>query len=247
MLANKYYLSIIFYQSSQLQITQIMTFNINKSLYLPLFLIVFALAGCENNSAQLEQLTQEKEELAENYQNQLIEAKAATQKADSLHTVVNHLEAEVQKLKGEMPVYNASNDDEKAIETLVNNLHQGWANMLQNDDTKELLKYFLPQYTTSTVRVNTDNIPSVDRKNNSNFEQHIQELMLAEEVTVSFGQTKFLYTEVKGNFFVTSYRTRIRVYQKNKEVYTSSLVTLLAGEKKDEWKVGSYNWVTFNY
>ena len=71
--------------------------------------------------------------------------------------------------------------------------------------------------------------------------------MLANDISVSFGQTKFLYTEVKGNFFVTSYITRIRVYQNDKQMHSSSLVTQLAGENKDGWKIGSYNWVTFNY
>lgn len=218
-----------------------------KTAFLATLFFTLFLVSCDSGSEQIAQLTDEISELQVNYESQLIKTKAATQKADSLHTVVNHQEGEIQKMKGEMPVYNASTDDERAIEILVGNLHKGWASMLQNNDTNELLKYFLPQYTTSTVRVNTDNIPSVDRKNNSNFEQHIQELMLAEDVTVSFGQTKFLYTEVKDDFFATSYRTRIRVYQNNSEVHTSSLVTLLAGQKKDEWKVGSYNWVTFNY
>jgi len=210
-------------------------------------LMIFALNSCENNSGQIEILSNENTELRDNYQSQLIETRTVTKQSDSLQTIVHSLQNEVQKMKGEMPVYNASTNDEKAIETLVGNMHKGWTNMLQNDDTNELLKYFLPQYTTSTVRINTENIPSVDRKNNSNFEDHLNELMLANDVSISFGQTKFLYTEVKGNFFTTSYRTRIRVYEQNKEVHTSSLVTLLAGEKKDEWKVGSYNWVTFNY
>ena len=62
------------------------------------------------------------------------------------------------------------------------------------------------------------------------------------------GQTNFFYTEVKGDVFVTSYRTQLRVYYNNEEAYTSSLITLLAGQKKDsEWKVGNYSWVNFNY
>ena len=70
---------------------------------------------------------------------------------------------------------------------------------------------------------------------------------MAENISISFGRTKFLYTEVKDKFFVTSYQTVIRVYENNKQVHTTSLVTQLAGENKDGWKVGSYNWVNFNY
>lgn len=227
-------------------IAQIMK-KINNVFNFSFILVVFALFSCENNSGQIEALTQENIELTENYQNQLAETRTATQKADSLITVTHKLQSQINELAGEVPVFKASNEDEKAIESLVSNLHRGWASMLEKDDTNELLQYFLPKYTTSTVRINTENIPSVQRSNDSNFEAHLNELMQAENVTISFGQTKFLYTEVKGNFFVTSYQTRFRVYQNNKQVHTSSLMTQLAGENKDGWKVGSYNWVTFNY
>jgi hypothetical protein len=126
-------------------------------------------------------------------------------------------------------------------------MHQGWSTMAKTKDTNALLQYFLPKYTASAVRVNTENLPSVNRSNDANFEEHLRELIGADNISISFGQTKFLYTEVKGDFFVTSYRTRIRVYQHNDEVHSSSLVILLAGQKQDEWKVGNYNWVTFNY
>jgi hypothetical protein len=205
-------------------------------------------SSCSNNKEELSILMAENAQIRSEYDQQLLATKKAVTKADSLQTVVHRLKSEVNKLKGEVPTYNASSKDEKAIEQLVGNLQKAWTAMLKNNDTNELLQYFLPKYTTSTVRVNTENIPSVVRKNNSNFEEHLNALMLANDVSISFGQTKFLYTEVKGDIFVTSYTTRIRVYEKNKQMYTSSLVTQLAGERKDgAWKVGNYHWVTFNY
>lgn len=218
------------------------------SLFLSMIFILTIMSSCEDSSEQILMLTKENTDLKEDYQEQLIETRKSTTAADSLQTVIHSLESEIQKMKGDMPVYNASSADEKAIESLVHNLQKGWAEMLETDDTNKLLQYFLPQYTTSTVRINTENIPSVQRSNNANFEEHLNEIMLAADVTLSFGQTKFLYTEVKGDIFVTSYTTRLRVYQNNKEMHTSSLVTQLAGQRKDgTWKVGNYNWVTFNY
>lgn len=221
--------------------------KIQKITYLAFSLVILAFFGCEDNSGQIETLTNENNELNANYHSQLVETKLMTEKADSLHTLVHKLESQVQKSKGKVPAYKASSNEEKEIETLVHNIQKGWASMLENDDTNELMQYFLPKYTTSTVRINTENIPSVNRNNDSNFEEHIKALMHANNVTISFGQTKFLYTEVKGNFFVTSYQTRFRVYENDKQLHTSSLITQLAGENKDGWKVGSYNWVTFNY
>ena len=228
-------------------ITQIMKTNIIKFTYFPFILVLIAFFGCEDNSGQIEILTKENTELNDQYQSQLLETRMVTKEADSLTTVVHKLQKQVNKLAGEVPVYKASNQDEEAIEALVNNLHKGWASMAKTKDTNALLQYFLPKYTTSTVRINTENIPSVDRKNDSNFEEHLRELITANNISISFGQTKFLYTEVKDKFFVTSFRTRIRVYENNKQVHTSSLITQLAGENKDGWKVGSYSWVTFNY
>jgi hypothetical protein len=151
-------------------------------------------------------------------------------------------------MKGDMPTYNATSEDEKAIEALVANLHRAWATMLETDDTNSLLQYFLSRYTTSAVRINTENIPTVVRNNDADFEEHLNELILANDVSLSFGQTKFLHTEVKGDIFVTSYITKVRVYQNNNQTYTGSLVTQLAGQRKEGvWKVGSYNWVNFNY
>ena len=228
-------------------ITQIMKTNIKKFTYFPLTLALLAFFSCEDNSGQIESLTKENTELNDQYRSQLLETRMVTKEVDSLTTVVHKLQSKVNKLAGAVPVYKASNQDEEAIEVLVNNIHKGWASMTKTNDTNKLLQYFLPKYTTSAVRINTDNIPSVQRSNDSNFEEHLQELMLSNNLSVSFGQTKFLYTEVKGKFFVTSYRTRIRVYNNNKQVYTSSLVTQLAGENNDGWKVGNYAWVTFNY
>jgi len=229
------------------QITQIMNTKSIKTTFLAILFFTLFLVSCDSGSEQIAQLNEENTELKAKYESQLLAAKNATQKADSLHTIVNKLRSEVQKMKGEMPSYKASNEDEKAIEALVSKMHQGWATMAKTKDTNALLQYFLPKYTASAVRVNTENLPFVNRSNDANFEEHLRELIGTDNISISFGQTKFLYTEVKGDFFVTSYRTRIRVYQNNAEVHTSSLVTLLAGQKKDEWKVGNYNWVTFNY
>ena len=210
--------------------------------------IVAILSSCDAGKEQIEALTNENSNLKNDFQQQLIETRVITKKSDSLQTVVHKLESQIQKMKGDMPVYKASSEDEQAIESLVSNLHKGWTAMLENDDTNELLQYFLPKYTTSSVRINTENIPTVQRSNDANFVDHLNELMVANDVSLTFGQTKFLYTEIKGDIFVTSYRTRLRVYQNNKQMHTSSLITQLAGEKKDDgWKVGSYNWVTFNY
>ena len=218
-----------------------------KLFLMPFIIVLILFYGCDSNRGQIDVLAEENSELKNIYQEQLAETKTFAKKADSLHTMVNKLQREVNTLKGEVPAYQASNADEKAIETLVQKLHQGWTDMCQSKNTDDLLQYFLSKYTTGSVRINTENAPSIKRGNDSNFEEHLNELVVAPNLSISFGQTQFLYTEVKGDFFVTSYRTRIRVYENNKEIHTSSIVNLLAGQRKDTWKVGSYNWVTFNY
>ena len=160
--------------------------------------------------------------------------------------MVYDLQGQVEKLSATTKS-EALSPEEKAVRQLVLNIHRGWEKMFETKDTNELLKYFLPKYTTNALRVNTENIPTVQRSNDTNFEDHLKSLIAAGNISITFGQTQFLYTEVRDNIFVTSYRTKFRVYQDNKEVYTSSLVTLLAGANKDGWKVGNYSWVNLNY
>ena len=213
-----------------------------------LIILAVLVSGCSQDNEQLSVLTAEHSQLSTKYEDQLIVNRQEVQRADSLQTLVHDLEQELQKALGEAPVYNASEAEEEAIEALVQRLHQGWAKMFDTDDKKDLLKHFLPKYTASAVRINTDNIPSVRRKNDSNFEEFLDQLLDANNISLSFGETKFLYTEVRGDVFVTSYRTRLRVYENNEQRHTSSLVTQLAGQRENgEWKVGHYNWVTFNY
>ena len=206
--------------------------------------------GCSQDNEQLEQLDvlqAEISQLTTNYQEQLVETRNAVTRADSLQTLVHGMQQEIGELKGNTPVNNASQADEEAIENLVHNLHQGWSSMFKTKDTNDVLKHFLPQYTASAVRIDSDNVPRVRRKNDHNFEQWLNELIAANDVSLSFGETRFLYTEARGDVFVTSYRTTLRVYENNQEKYTNSLVVQLAGERKDGWKAGHYNWVSFNY
>ena len=215
---------------------------------LPLLLFFTILLGCSQDTEQLDVLTAENNNLTKSYEEQLVVTRSEVTRADSLQTLVHDLQQELQEALGEKPVYNASDEDEEAIEALVHNLQKGWANMFKTKDTNDLLKYFLPKYTASAVRINTENIPSVRRKNNSNFEEFLNELLAANNVSLSFGETKFLYSEVRGDVFVITYRTRLRVYENNSQRQTNSLVTQLSGQRENgEWKVGNYNWVTFNY
>lgn len=215
---------------------------------LPILTLCAITLACSQDNEQFDVLTAENSQLSIKYDEQLVVTRREVERADSLQTLVHDLQQELQQALGEKPVYHASKADEEAIEALVHSLHRGWATMFETDNTSDLLKHFLPKYTASAIRINTENIPSVRRKNDSNFEEFLNELVAANNVSLTFGETKFLYTEVKGDVFVTSFRSTLRVYENNEQRHTSSLVTQLAGERKGgEWKVGNYHWVTFNY
>jgi hypothetical protein len=211
--------------------------------------LLFVTVSCGKDNEGLDVLLAENSQLSNSYESQLAETRQALERADSLQTVVNKLHSEVQGIKGQPANLNkASKADEQAIESLVDGLHKGWSSMFKTDNANDVLKYFLPEYTTSAVRIDVENIPSVRRKNDQNFEQFLNQLIAVEGVSLTFGETKFLYTEVKGDAYVTSYRTTIRLYEHNKLLHTGSIITQLAGERVDgEWKVGSYHWVNFNY
>ncbi len=203
--------------------------------------------GCSQDNEQLDVLQAENSQLTISYQEQLSETRQAVTRADSLQTIVHDMEQQLAELSGNTIDFAASTAEEEAVETLVMSLHRGWTSMFKSKNTDDLLKYFLPKYTASAVRIDTENVPRVRRKNDQNFEQWLDELLAANDISLSFGETKFLYTEVKGNVFVTSYRTTLRVYEKNQERHTSSILVQVAGQAGDAWKVGQYNWVSFNY
>jgi hypothetical protein len=203
--------------------------------------------GCSQDNEQLDVLQAENSQLTISYQEQLSETRKAVTRADSLQTLVHDMEQQIAELGGNASEFAASTADEEAVETLVHNLHQGWTSMFKTKNTDDILKYFLPKYTASAVRINTENVPQVRRKNDHDFEQWLNELLAARDISLSFGETKFLYTEVKGNVFVTSYRTTLRVYENNQQRHTSSILVQVAGQAGDAWKVGQYNWVSFNY
>lgn len=205
------------------------------------------LMGCSQDNEQLDVLRAENSQLTISYQEQLTETRQAVTRADSLQTIVHDMEQQIAELSGNTSEFAASSAEEEAVETLVHNLHRGWTSMFKTKNTDDILKYFLPKYTASAVRIDTENVPKVRRKNDHNFEQWLNELLAANDISLSFGETKFLYTEVKGNVFVTSYRTTLRVYEKNQERHTSSILVQVAGQAGDVWKVGQYNWVSFNY
>jgi len=221
--------------------------QIQKITSLSFLFLLITFFGCEDKGGPIETALKENVELKESYQVQLLETRQAVKEADSLKTVVYKLQDQVKELAGKVPATEAPNKDEEAIKALVNKVHKGWASMVTTKNTNDLLQYFLPKYTTNAVRINTENIPSVQRSNNTNFEDHLRELMSANNISISFGQTHFLSTEVKGDIFVTTYKTQMRVYNNNKQVYTTSLVTLLSGANRDGWKIGNYSWVNLNY
>lgn len=95
--------------------------NINITAIISLILLVF---GCSDKT-QVEKIESEFTALQSKYKNQLIANKEETKEADSLQTVVYSLEDENKKLKGEKKAYKAISNEEKAVEALVNNLHQG--------------------------------------------------------------------------------------------------------------------------
>lgn len=210
-------------------------------------MICSAVIGCSGDAEQLSVLQAEISQLTMSYEEQLAETRAEVSRADSLQTLVHDMEQEIMELQGNAPVYNASDAEEEAIETLVHNLHDGWTAMFETKNTNELLKYFLPEYTASAVRINVENIPQVRRKNDSNFEEWLNDLLAANDISLSFGETKFLYSEVRGEHFVTTYRTTLRLYENNQQIHNNSLVVQMAGERDSDWKVGHYNWVSFNY
>lgn len=136
--------------------------------------------------------------------------------------------------------------EEMKVQQLIKNTEKGWEMVLENDDPKAILKYFLPEYTTNSVRINTENMPFVQRHNDTNFEVHLQKLIETHDLTLDFGEPVFYSTIVRGNIFTTSYRSNYKVYHKGELIQKNTILCYVSGEKKgDDWLIGNYNFTRY--
>ena len=207
--------------------------------FLTLALLSTIWVSCDQSKEKVIQLeTQSAEQLAE--------IEYLKSKSDSLIEVAHKLEGKMEALENATAPIPPS-APEQQIHKLVLKLHKGWEVLASEKNADQFLNLFLSKYTTNGVNIDTANVPSVARHNNRNFEEHVRSIADVDGLRVSFGNNEFYYTVIKGDKFVTCYRSLMRVYIHNKIVETKSVITLLAGQKKEEWKVGSYSWVTLDY
>ncbi|GEM_PF-2858848 len=170
-----------------------------------------------------------------------------TSKNDSLISTIHDLEGKVETYQSDLEAAKAVSPTEKPIRDLVESVHKGWEELVSTGNKEALLQYFLKQYTTNAINIDVSDKPHVKRYSEKSFEEGLDDIVDRENAKITFGEPQYLYTEVKGNIFATCYRTLMRVYINNKLEYTASVVTLMAGQKDDVWRVGNYSWVTFDY
>jgi hypothetical protein len=166
---------------------------------------------------------------------------------DSLKTIIHGLEGIIERYQNESAIENMVSAEEMPIRNLVDKVHQGWEALAKEKDVNALLGNFLPYYSAHAVRIDIENIPSVSRSNETDFTDHLVAVTEVDGLSVIFGEPQFFYTEVRGNLFSTCYRVLMKLYIHDELQETKSIVSLVAGEDRDGWKVGSYAWVTFDY
>jgi len=212
----------------------------NRIITLAVLPFLFTLVSCDQGHKEIAQLQGQLEAHKE-------ETSRLYQVNDSLIDVIFALEGRMEQIENDVEAPAEVSEEDKPIRELITNLHQGWETLASWKDKNDLLKYFLAEYTTNQVRINTENIPLVQRHNDRNFEEHLDAIAGVEGLSVKFSQPQFFYTEVKGDVFTTCFRALVRIYQHNELKRTNSVVCLVSGENKDGWKVGNYSWVSLNY
>lgn len=137
--------------------------------------------------------------------------------------------------------------DEKEVQEMIKNLEKGWVKMVETKDINALLNFFMPNYTTNAVRINTENMPFVQRHNNSNFREHLNQLLVTKELSISFDEPRFYSTVVRGDIFTTSYLSFFTAFHQGKVIHKSTILCFVSGEKRDNrWLVGNYNWTRYD-
>ncbi len=138
-------------------------------------------------------------------------------------------------------------EEAKAVQNMIVNMESGWVKMMDKKDPEELLAYFLPEYTTNSVKIDTQKMPFVQRHNNTDFKTQLQNLVQTKELSFSFDPPKFYSTMVRDNIFTSSYLSNLTTMHEGKVVQKCTILCFVSGEKKNgKWLIGNYNWTRYD-
>jgi len=138
-------------------------------------------------------------------------------------------------------------EEAKVIQQLITEMEQGWVKMMETKNPDALLSYFLPEYTTNSVKIDTQNMPFVQRHNNSDFRIHLNQLVVTKDLSLFFDEPTFYTTMVRGDIFTTNYLSRLTATHKDQVIHKSTILCFVSGEKKNgKWLIGNYNWTRYD-
>jgi hypothetical protein len=145
------------------------------------------------------------------------------------------------------PKTETLSQEAREVQKMIQTMEKGWEKMMEIQNPDELLKFFLPQYTTNSVKINTQNMPFVQRHNNTDFRTHLQHLAQTKQLTFSFDQPKFYTTMVKGNVFTTNYLSHLTAMHEGQIVHKSTILCFVSGQRQNgQWLIGNYNWTRYD-
>ena len=135
----------------------------------------------------------------------------------------------------------------RIIQQLIMDMEQGWVKMMDTKDPDALLRFFLPQFTTNSVKIDTKNMPFVQRHNDTDFRTHLNQLVATKDLSFSFDKPVFYGTLVRGDIFTTSYLSHLSASYEGKVVHKSTILCFVSGQKKSgKWLIGNYNWTRYD-
>lgn len=159
------------------------------------------------------------------------------------------LKQEIQKLskKEANPVLSVA---EKAVQKMVFDMHDAWANLAKNKKTDGLMSYFHDQYLVSRISIEADDSASVSRFSHEDFGEYLEETIISVDgLSVEFENVKFLDIEIKDNsYFNVAYKCVMGTYKDDRLQQTNSLMVTITGKNiEGKWGISSYSWVNFVY
>ncbi len=140
--------------------------------------------------------------------------------------------------------------EEQEIRELVNDLNLAWEKLIETKDENEILKYFAPAYITNQVSVYADNSGNIQTYTNEDFPKYLKSVIKNRKgYKYEFSKVRFLDVEIKDNtYFNTVYKCRFNETSDSGETNINSLIITVTGKKvKNQWKIGNYSWVKFEY
>ena len=157
---------------------------------------------------------------------------------DSLQTLLKNYEEKI-------PEEDKLTRDERKLQETIIELNKGYAKMSQTKDIQEVLKHFLPKFSSNIINIGVDETVFVDRRGSKAYGNRLEDLIQMNGLEIIMGSTKFLHLFIKGDVAIAIYLTQYETKIDGKTIIEGTVLGKATCKRNNdkEYKIGNYSLV----